>query len=531
MMLPAPGSRARVTRHLQHIQPLTKKPGGKFARKMPFQPNHFVQPKDRIAFWNIGPGDEVRVTTGGKVVVNEDGTKTRIPYQGIVDTIDRETNVVYLRAPEEGDESLIPRNMKHITPRAAPQEKPGDEIKYGTNVAYAARPVHYSNLQLRLPSTLALPDDVKLDLKKGVYAARITRSEATFNKNKGIFTWRRYAVIPTTEGSLKIEVPWPRAEPRKKPRTDTATLNYAVEDETWLPWSPEAPTWLLPFRKRTSPHAMERHQAMLARRAIMAAEMGAGPHGKVTLATAAARAAAQAAIRVDSTSNAMAGDPSSSSPSSSTAPNASLSIAASMLPGYSTTQKLPVYEGFIRQLLPKPKRPILPQPASPAEQIWMRNEDMREWYENSDAAVEEANEGQVDAAKPKPKVFSALDYLELAPSEGCMYARRVASTASDDGAANAIQRDVVYGTLSDPASVTADELNSWPIELMMKDDLINEQGSKHRRIRWRERQLEKAALQEVMEENEAETLRAFRAMKLQPSTTMKATRRPKLRQT
>jgi hypothetical protein len=49
----------------------------------------WVPPKDRIALWNIGPGDRVRVNTG-----------TRKGKTGTVDWVDRKLNRVYLRESE-----------------------------------------------------------------------------------------------------------------------------------------------------------------------------------------------------------------------------------------------------------------------------------------------------------------------------------------------------------------------------------------------------------------------------------------------
>lgn len=505
LMLPPPGSRSRVLRHLKHMEPLRKKPGGKFADKTPFFGHAFVQPKDRIAFWNIAPGDEVRVKVGGKHVTRSDGSKDRLPFEGIVDTVDRERSVVWLRASEQGDETLIPRQMKHLEPRYSDPTK-GVEGGFGPNIAYKARPVHYSNLQLKLPSDLKLPDDVKLDLKKGVYATRLTRSVAKYDPRRGHFAWRRYAIVPTSEGTLKIEVPWKALEGRDRLRKENTTLSHVVDKESWLPWSPAAPVWLLPHKARTSPQALERHQATLAQRTLQSAESGADAQGRLTIASAAAAAAAKAQQGQASTSSAIL-------------------AAASMIPGSApAAASLPVYTGFTKQLLSKPKKPLLPQPPTPSEQVWMAKHAMRTWYANrddngqqQDKADAEANVEADTAAAAQDaeaeQVFSALDYLDITPLEGPVSAEWHTLSASQNEANGTLRRQRVSGRLAD-TKVTKRDLDSWPIELLMKDDLINETGTKHRTRRWKERQIEKAEWQRVLDQEEKANLKAFRSMQL-----------------
>lgn len=85
----------RVLRSLDHMWQGTN---NKFVNKL--RPTYamptptYVPPKDRIAFWNIVPGDVVRVRSGA-VAHDEHGQKIR--GEGIVQSIDRTTNRVYLR--------------------------------------------------------------------------------------------------------------------------------------------------------------------------------------------------------------------------------------------------------------------------------------------------------------------------------------------------------------------------------------------------------------------------------------------------
>ena len=86
----------RVLRSLDHMWQGTN---NKFINKL--RPTHaaptppYVPPKDRIAFWNIVPGDVVKLRSGA-VAHDENGRKIR--GEGIVQSIDRTTNRVLLRA-------------------------------------------------------------------------------------------------------------------------------------------------------------------------------------------------------------------------------------------------------------------------------------------------------------------------------------------------------------------------------------------------------------------------------------------------
>lgn len=84
-----------LTRSLQttlaHLRPPPTK-GGKFGMPVPthFKPpgKQFVQVKDRIPFWNIAPGDKVKLVKGGDDVRNKVGT---------VEQVWRESNRVSLK--------------------------------------------------------------------------------------------------------------------------------------------------------------------------------------------------------------------------------------------------------------------------------------------------------------------------------------------------------------------------------------------------------------------------------------------------
>lgn len=85
----------RVLRNLDHLWQGME---NKFMNKM--RPSYaqstpaFVPKKDRIAFWNIVPGDVVKLRTGA---VGHDENGRPIRGEGIVTTVDRTNNRIFLR--------------------------------------------------------------------------------------------------------------------------------------------------------------------------------------------------------------------------------------------------------------------------------------------------------------------------------------------------------------------------------------------------------------------------------------------------
>lgn len=85
-------------RSMDHMLPAQKGWKGKFASKMlptRSRPNQsYVQPKDRIRFWNIVPGDVVRYRTGP--LIAKEGSTELWRGQATVKQIDRTRNLAWL---------------------------------------------------------------------------------------------------------------------------------------------------------------------------------------------------------------------------------------------------------------------------------------------------------------------------------------------------------------------------------------------------------------------------------------------------
>lgn len=95
---PTPGTKIGILRNLRHLRPpVGGAMGGKFRNSG--VPTHaqpkpaFVQPHDRVPYWNIVPGDTVTLRRGKKIE-KEDKSWTKGEAQVV--SIDRELNRVWL---------------------------------------------------------------------------------------------------------------------------------------------------------------------------------------------------------------------------------------------------------------------------------------------------------------------------------------------------------------------------------------------------------------------------------------------------
>lgn len=276
------GTNRRVLRSLDHLWMGTN---DKFSRKL--RPSYvqaqppFVHPKDRIAFWNIVPGDVVKLRTGA---IGHDEQNRPIRGEGIVTSVDRTTNRLWLRDLND-ENKRAPKNIKHVIPRLVDPEA-GPEKGFSPNIQSVPRPVHYSKVMLKVPNS-------------DMFASRIERSKPFFDKRKNMFCWKRFAVVKaTTEEAIRagraverIEVPWPKLPERRRPFNETHADGQLVQEETFLPWVPEDPV-LLPMQKpRTTPAneaiAAERRahwEAQLARKRAEHNASNEAPPGAKTYA-------------------------------------------------------------------------------------------------------------------------------------------------------------------------------------------------------------------------------------------------------
>lgn len=292
-----------------------------------------------------------------------------------------------------------------------------------------------------------------------VYASRLLRSKVKYDPRRGFFVWKRFAIVHTKNDTLQIEVPWKKSDSPPQERRPNSSIARTVDRETWIPWRPTDPVWLLPPKQRTSQQAIERYEALLRNRASSQRVLKSSEMAKRI-----------AALR---------------------------------------SKGRPVYEGFLGKNKGV-KPPPVPQPPTPAEQVYFARKEAARWAAGLD--LSDSGNTQSDEHVPQ-RAFSAIDYLALAPLDG----PSSAEGQRGFGATNSEQKHTqtsTSGHLTSPDQVSKQDVDSWPIELMMKDDLINERGLRHRMRRWHVRQEQSANVQRALAQEEQANLQALRSLEL-----------------
>ncbi|KAJ1308562.1 hypothetical protein OPQ81_004261 [Rhizoctonia solani] len=201
---------SRITRDFRHLKigPAFRQ-RTRFPTKLSTQPN-YPKPSDRIKYWNIVPGDAVRIVRGA----HADGKKHEVL------SVDKTRNLVYLK------EVTMMRGQ-------------------GESAAKISKPIHYSNLQLYL-GVFELTDKNGQTKETEVYATRISTSKPVYIPAARRWFWKRYAAgtsppLPAPEGVAprknRTEIRWPEYKKRTLPTIDFDydTSAEAVKEITWIP--------------------------------------------------------------------------------------------------------------------------------------------------------------------------------------------------------------------------------------------------------------------------------------------------------
>ncbi|KAG8703204.1 hypothetical protein FRC08_003010 [Ceratobasidium sp. 394] len=171
----------------------------------------FPKPSDRIKYWNIVPGDFVRVVRGA----NADNQKREVL------SIDKTRNLV---------------NVKGIT-----RSRGSDD-----NKARVSKPIHYSNLQLFVGAYEFPAKGGEEPKTVDVYATRLSTSTPFYLPAARRWVWSRYAAgtspeLPTPEGVAprknRTKISWPDIQKRLPPTVefDYDTAPSVVKEITWKP--------------------------------------------------------------------------------------------------------------------------------------------------------------------------------------------------------------------------------------------------------------------------------------------------------
>ncbi|KAI0637768.1 hypothetical protein C8Q77DRAFT_1153484 [Trametes polyzona] len=201
------------TRNFRHLLPVPR-----FLVRGPMLPGQSrpkdTKPKDRIKYWNIVPGDFVRLRGDTKGTIHE------------VFKVNKLTNRVLLKK-EINKEGYVPdgRNQPNVS-------------------------VPYSQCQLLVGRYEYPPEgDATEPQVKPVFASRLTMSQPYWNAKGGFWFWRRYAVnttprLPNYSEGTSISIPWPKPNAVTKPEpTPYDTTEDAVNEVTYTP--PPLPSTLL----------------------------------------------------------------------------------------------------------------------------------------------------------------------------------------------------------------------------------------------------------------------------------------------
>ncbi|KAI9001159.1 hypothetical protein BD414DRAFT_473804 [Trametes punicea] len=195
------------TRHFRHLLPVPR-----FLLRHPPMPGDpkpkDTRPKDRIKFWNIVPGDYVRLRGDTKGTIHE------------VHRVNKLSNRV-----------LLKRELNR------PNYTPDSSNKTGFSVPY-------SQCQLLVGRYEYPPEgESEQPQVKPVFATRLTMSKPYWYPKGGYWIWRRYAVntaprLPnySEKTHVSIRIPWPKTNTVTKPDPSPYdTTEDVVKEITYTP--------------------------------------------------------------------------------------------------------------------------------------------------------------------------------------------------------------------------------------------------------------------------------------------------------
>ncbi|KDQ14100.1 hypothetical protein BOTBODRAFT_159628 [Botryobasidium botryosum FD-172 SS1] len=195
-----------LTRNFRHMIPLSKRA----RRLMPKKAlKKEVPVDDRIKYWNLVPGDRVRIKGENK------------------------DKIVTILSVDKFKNQLL---LKGITRGGADKKD---------SPAFAAR-VHYSNVQLHIGKFEFPPkpgsDEPEI---RDVFATRLSTSKPFYLREARHWVWHRFAAatspaLPTPEGAQprksRIRIKWPKVPTAPKP--EASIYDTVAEDALKITWRP-----------------------------------------------------------------------------------------------------------------------------------------------------------------------------------------------------------------------------------------------------------------------------------------------------
>ncbi|KAG6818845.1 hypothetical protein H0H93_001082, partial [Arthromyces matolae] len=171
------------TKNFRHLLPIPKKFLKRFSIRDPLPKT--VRPRDRIKYWNIVPGDQIRLL----------GDKNNTLHEVL--SINRFSNRVFVKGQSNTG------------------EVPDGKIPPSKNYHYSRCQLFLGNYEFpptaKEPKTHIVP----------VFAKRVGTSRPFWNRFFGRYDWQRFAIktVPTVSHLVdtRISIPWPKPAVRSKP--------------------------------------------------------------------------------------------------------------------------------------------------------------------------------------------------------------------------------------------------------------------------------------------------------------------------
>ncbi|EIW82514.1 hypothetical protein CONPUDRAFT_165097 [Coniophora puteana RWD-64-598 SS2] len=197
-------TRSPWTRDFRHLNPVPKK---FLVRNSFYDPAIKAVPvQDRIKYWNIVPGDHIRIRGDTRSIVHE------------VLSVNKLTNRVYLKGAVTESRGKAPVN----------------------------RNIHYSRCQLLIGETEAEQPDGDSSTIQKLFARRIETRNVRWQPVGHKWEWDRVAIAlaPRKQDQKPVKIEWPKQDPLPKPQTDPMldTSESVVKAITYQPPAFDAST-------------------------------------------------------------------------------------------------------------------------------------------------------------------------------------------------------------------------------------------------------------------------------------------------
>lgn len=158
-------------------------------------------------------------------------------------------------------------------------------------------------------------------------------------------------------------------------------------------------------------------------------------------------------------------------------------------------------QGYAQYIAKRLKPPPIAQAPTPAEEAWVKRREQEAWAK-SPAVSEHLSQGL--------RSFAPRDYLSLAPADGPIRpgAWDAPPLTTPQGAGERDAQGIRHGVAG------SDELDAWPIELLMQRELAPEFTLAKRMRAWKGKQAERKYAIKALDRQMGESVKAFKKLSL-----------------